>query len=151
MPDDARIIGAKYIIFGMQMTLSREGTRWHIYLSNESAGCAIRRDSRKWKARSFLILRYILDLWMCNRSNGISITRSNGVTEYRLRSNGISPLRGNILSSTEDISYPLPVTYHIPIYWNTIFKDPPPLDCQKTPLGTKSRKTHGLFWPKLNF
>ena len=28
---------------------------------------------------------------------------------------------------------------------------PPPLFCQKTPLGTKSSKTHGLFWPKLNF
>ena len=24
-------------------------------------------------------------------------------------------------------------------------KDPPPLDCKKTPLGTKSRRTHGLF------
>ena len=75
----------------------------------------------------------ILDLWMCNRSNGISITRSNrvteypfpwsnGATEYQLRSNGISLLRGNILSRTEDISYSLPVTYHITTYWNTIFK-----------------------------
>ena len=45
-----------------------------------------------------------------------------GVTKYPLRSNGISPLRGNSLSHTEDISYPLPVTYHIPMYWNTIFK-----------------------------
>ena len=62
----------------------------------------------------------ILDLWMCNRSNGISITRSNGVTEYPLRSNVISPLRGNRLSRTEDITDPLPVTCHIPIYWNTI-------------------------------
>ena len=27
----------------------------------------------------------------------------------------------------------------------------PPLDFKKTPLGTKSRRTHGLFWPKLFF
>ena len=64
----------------------------------------------------------ILDLRMCNQSNGISITRSDRVMEYRLRSNRISLLRGNRLSRTEDISYPLPVTYHIPIYWNTIFE-----------------------------
>ena len=39
-----------------------------------------------------------------------------GITEYPLQSNGISLLRGNILSRTEYISYSLPITYHIPIY-----------------------------------
>ena len=28
-----------------------------------------------------------------------------------------------------------------------VFK-PPPVDCKKTPLGTKLCRTHGLFWPK---
>ena len=34
---------------------------------------------------------------------------------------------------------------HVLVVMYVCFKDPPPLDWQKTPLGTKSRKTHGLF------
>ena len=35
--------------------------------------------------------------------------------------------------------------------WIGILRTLSPLNCKKTPLGTKSCRTYGLFWPKLNF